>query len=144
MPWVDGTSQMIIFILCQLASLPCQNLLLIEYLRVRLMAASLVKLLVSPYLTLGHHYPILVMVTSINVNRNEHHEACVCCSRPIRAGHPFIICNKCDCIMHKKCKTTSNIIKFREQTYCSNCIELYDIIRYNPLHSGLEWVWVLH
>ena len=75
------------------------------------------------------------MVTSISLNRNDHHEACVCCSRPIRAGHPFITCNKCDCIMHKKCKTTSNIIKFREQTYCSNCIELYDIIRYNPLYQ---------
>ena len=76
------------------------------------------------------------------MNRVEHHEACVCCSRPIRTGHPFIICNKCDCIMHKKCKTTSNIVKFREQTYCScsNCIELHDIIRYNsfyqPSHSS--------
>ena len=37
--------------------------------------------------------------------------------------------------MHKKCKTTTNIIKFREQTYCSNCIELYDIIRFNPLYQ---------
>ena len=69
------------------------------------------------------------------MNTTRHHEVCFCCSRPIRAGHPFIICNKCDCIMHKKCKTTSNIVKFREQTYCANCIEIYDIIRYNPLYQ---------
>ena len=69
------------------------------------------------------------------MNKAKNHETCVCCSRPIRAGHPFIICNKCDCIMHKKCKTTTNIMKFREQTYCSSCIELYDIVRYNPFYQ---------
>ena len=63
-------------------------------------------------------------------------ENCACCSKPIRAGHPFITCNKCDSIIHKKCKTRDNISTFRDKTYCSNCINNHDIIRYNPFYHA--------
>ena len=70
------------------------------------------------------------------MNRTNICENCVCCSKPIRAGHPFINCNKCDCILHKRCKTQENIVTFREKTYCSNCIQNHDIIRYNPFYQA--------
>ena len=62
-------------------------------------------------------------------------ENCACCSRPIRAGHPFILCHQCNCIIHKKCKTATNIVKFRDETYCNKCCNDHDIIRYNPFYQ---------
>ena len=62
-------------------------------------------------------------------------EKCFSCSKFVRTGHPFIICKNCDSILHKKCKTKSNIIHFRDSTYCVNCTEKYDIIRYNPFYQ---------
>ena len=70
------------------------------------------------------------------MNRTMICENCVCCSKPIRAGHPFINCNKCDSVLHKRCKTNENIVTFRDKAYCSNCIDNYDILRYNPFHQA--------
>ena len=70
---------------------------------------------------------------SHNINVSE---PCASCSKPIRAGHPFIVCQKCSIILHKKCKTTENIIIFRDQTFCAACIEHHDIIHYNPFHQA--------
>ena len=66
-------------------------------------------------------------------------EVCACCCKPIRAGHPFITCHKCNSIIHKKCRTADNIRKFRDQTYCKVCTDLYDIIRYNPFYQPLNY-----
>ena len=63
------------------------------------------------------------------------YENCVCCNKAIRAGHPFIICHNCDCILHKKCKTKENIINFRNKTYCKSCADKNDIVRYNPFYQ---------
>ena len=42
----------------------------------------------------------------------------------------------CNNILHKKCKSENNIVKFREQTYCISCINTNDIIRYNPFYQA--------
>ena len=70
------------------------------------------------------------------IRSNANCELCVSCNRPIRAGHPFNFCKKCNCIIHKKCYTDDNFIKFREETFCSCCINYYDIIRYNPFYHA--------
>ena len=62
-------------------------------------------------------------------------EKCYSCCKPVRSGHPFLICQNCDRILHKKCKSTDNIKIFRESTYCVSCIEKNDIIRYNPFYQ---------
>ena len=62
-------------------------------------------------------------------------EKCFSCCRPVRAGHPFILCQNCDRILHKKCKSTDNTKTFRELTYCTNCTEKNDILRYNPFYQ---------
>ena len=62
-------------------------------------------------------------------------ELCACCSRPIRTGHPFILCQECNCIIHKKCTTTENVLKFRGATYCKMCFDSEDIVRYNPFYQ---------
>ena len=62
-------------------------------------------------------------------------ENCFCCSKPIRVSHPFIVCHHCDRILHKKCKTTDNILMFRDKSYCNYCINNSDIIRYNPFYQ---------
>ena len=64
------------------------------------------------------------------------YEHCVCCNKPIRAGHPFVTCNKCNCIYHKKCKTKENITTFRDKTYRSTCTDNHDIVRYNPFYQS--------
>ena len=63
-------------------------------------------------------------------------EICCCCNRPVRAGHPFMTCQMCDKIMHKKCKTDDNIVKFRDATYCKICTDANDIVRYNPFYQA--------
>ena len=62
-------------------------------------------------------------------------EKCVYCDKSIRAGHPFITCGKCNCILHKKCRTKDNIVKFRDENFCISCIDKFSIVRYNPLHQ---------
>ena len=62
-------------------------------------------------------------------------ERCACCSKYIRAGHPFIVCHRCNCIIHKKCRTTLNIINFRDETYCQKCCDDQDVVRYNPFYQ---------
>ena len=62
-------------------------------------------------------------------------ECCACCSKPIRAGHPFIVCRHCNCMIHKKCRTNLNIINFRDETYCQKCCDDQDIVRYNPFYQ---------
>ena len=52
-----------------------------------------------------------------------------------RKGHPFIVCHHCDRILHKKCKTTDNILMFRDKSYCNYCINNSDIVRYNPFYQ---------
>ena len=37
--------------------------------------------------------------------------------------------------MHKKCKSKDTIISFRDSTYCKDCIDHNDIIRYNPFYT---------
>ena len=69
----------------------------------------------------------------VNVNNFE---ICACCNRPIRAGHPFIVCKNCDTIMHNRCRTPENVIKFRDNMYCKKCIDQNDIIRYNPFYQA--------
>ena len=64
------------------------------------------------------------------------YEICCCCNRPVRAGHPFMTCQMCDKIMHKKCKTDDNIVKFRDATYCKICTDANDIVRYNPFYQA--------
>ena len=66
------------------------------------------------------------------------YESCACCSRPIRTGHPFIICAKCDSCIHKKCSNRDNIIHIRGQNFCSNCVEIHDIHRYNPFFQTTQ------
>ena len=61
-------------------------------------------------------------------------ELCACCSKPVRTGHPFIVCHECNCIIHKKC-TTNTILKFRDVTYCKLCCDRKDIVRYNPFYQ---------
>ena len=61
-------------------------------------------------------------------------ELCAYCSKPVRTGHPFIVCHECNCIIHKKC-TTNNILKFRDATYCKLCCDRKDIVRYNPFYQ---------
>ena len=63
-------------------------------------------------------------------------ELCACCSKPVRTGHPFIICQECNCIIHKRCTTTENVIKFRGATYCKSCYNSKDIVRYNPFYQS--------
>ena len=62
-------------------------------------------------------------------------EKCVYCDKSIRAGHPFITCKNCNCILHKKCRTQENIVKFRDENFCISCIDRFSIIRYNPLYQ---------
>lgn len=62
-------------------------------------------------------------------------EKCYSCCKPVRSGHPFLICQYCDRILHKKCKSADNIKTFRESTYCNSCIDKNDIIRYNPFYQ---------
>ena len=62
-------------------------------------------------------------------------ELCACCSRPIRTGHPFIVCQECNCIIHKKCTTSDTVLKFRDATYCKLCCDGKDIVRYNPFYQ---------
>ena len=45
-------------------------------------------------------------------------------------------CQMCDKIMHKKCKTDDNIVKFRDATYCKICTDANDIVRYNPFYQA--------
>ena len=70
----------------------------------------------------------------LNQTRNVT-EKCVYCDKSIRAGHPFITCSKCNCILHKKCRTQDNIVKFRDENFCISCIEKFSIVRYNPLYQ---------
>ena len=64
-------------------------------------------------------------------------EKCFSCCRPVRAGQSFILCQNCDRILHKKCKSTDNTKTFRELTYCTNCTEKNDILRYSINHLTL-------
>ena len=70
----------------------------------------------------------------LNQTRNVT-EKCVYCDKSIRAGHPFITCGKCNCILHKKCRTQDNIVKFRNENFCISCVDKFSIVRYNPLHQ---------
>ena len=47
-----------------------------------------------------------------------------------------IVCSKCDLIFHANCLPHARI--FRNQIYCTICIEKYDIIRYNPYYNHEE------
>ena len=62
-------------------------------------------------------------------------EKCYSCCKPVRSGHPFLVCQQCDRILHKRCKSSDNIKTFRESTYCASCTEKNDIIRYNPFYQ---------
>ena len=72
------------------------------------------------------------MISNNILNRPE---LCVCCTKPVRTGHPFIVCQECNCIIHKKCKTADNILMFRGATYCKTCCDKNDIVRYNPFYQ---------
>ena len=65
---------------------------------------------------------------------NLNPEKCQSCDKSVRAGHPFVVCQSCNCILHRKCKL-GNIESFRNKTYCKICIDKKDIIRYNPFHQ---------
>ena len=49
------------------------------------------------------------------------------------------MCNKCDKTVHKKCCKTKNtlnaIVEFRNQSYSKQCIDIHDILRYNPFYQ---------
>ena len=65
---------------------------------------------------------------------NLNPEKCQSCDKFVRAGHPFVVCHSCNCILHKKCK--SGIIEsFRDKNYCKTCIDKSDIVRYNPFYQ---------
>ena len=65
---------------------------------------------------------------------NLNPERCQSCDKSVRAGHPFVVCQSCNCILHKKCK--SGVIEsFRDKNYCKICIDKSDIIRYNPFYQ---------
>ena len=68
--------------------------------------------------------------------RNLNPEKCISCENPIRASHPFIVCQNCDRVLHKRCSSSENTVSFRERTYCHHCVEHNDIIRYNPFYQA--------
>ena len=68
--------------------------------------------------------------------RNLNPEKCISCDNPIRASHPFIVCQNCDRVLHKRCSSSENTVSFRERTYCHHCVEHNDIIRYNPFYQA--------
>ena len=72
----------------------------------------------------------------MTVSKHLSYESCGICCKPIRAGHPFVVCKSCNCIIHKKCQTAANVIKFRDFSYCYVCIENQDIVRYNPFYQA--------
>ena len=59
-------------------------------------------------------------------------EVCKGCTKQIYIGKPAIICRHCDTIMHKKCAFESKYKLFRENWYCPDCLDNYDIVKYNP------------
>ena len=65
-------------------------------------------------------------------NRNIVREHCGKCTKQIYIGQSAIVCKKCDLIFHSSCVTEYKI--FRENLYCSICIDKYDILRYNPFY----------
>ena len=79
-------------------------------------------------------YQVLVDTLVVEMTRLTP-EKCKSCSKCVRAGHPFIVCEHCNCILHKKCKSKDNIVTFRDSTYCKDCIDHNDIIRYNPFYT---------
>ena len=65
-------------------------------------------------------------------------EVCSVCTRSILIGQLTIICANCDCITHSRCAKKNKFTTFREKPYCSTCIRMYDIIRYNPFMDLLD------
>ena len=60
-------------------------------------------------------------------------ERCGKCIKQIYIGQSAIVCAKCDLIFHSMCLKNQKI--FRDNIYCSLCIDRYDIVRYNPFHN---------
>ena len=64
-------------------------------------------------------------------------ENCGQCTKQVYVGQSAIVCSSCDMIFHSNCvKHTTTI--FRQNIYCSICIDKYDIIRYNPYFNYQE------
>ena len=68
---------------------------------------------------------------------DTHRENCGQCTKQVYVGQSSIVCSSCDMIFHSNCvKHTTTI--FRQNIYCSICIDKYDIIRYNPYFNFQE------
>ena len=63
---------------------------------------------------------------------NSNRETCGHCTKQIYIGQSSIVCSKCDTILHLNC--AKNAVTFRQNIYCSICVDKFDIIRYNPFY----------
>ena len=60
-------------------------------------------------------------------------EVCDLCSKNVLVGQPSLNCHKCDRIFHKICNRKSKyLLPFRSSFFCKDCLDCYDIIKYNP------------
>ena len=64
---------------------------------------------------------------------DTHRESCGKCLKQIYIGQSSIICSNCNVIFHLNC--VKDAITFRQDIYCSSCIDKFDIIRYNPFFN---------
>ena len=67
---------------------------------------------------------------------NTKRENCGHCLKQIYLGQSAIICACCDMIFHNNCARELTI--FRNRIFCPNCIEKFDIVRYNPYFNYHE------
>ena len=74
------------------------------------------------------------MIGLVNMNR----ETCGRCIKQIYIGQSSIVCSKCNLIFHLNC--AKDAVTFREDIFCSICVDKFDVIRYNPFfhHDLIE------
>ena len=75
------------------------------------------------------------------MSRNSQHavtrKICRKCQKQIYIGNRNVVCNKCNSIFHKIC-AKNHTQMYRNQLYCKTCIEIHEILRYNPFFDTLK------